>query len=199
MSGFNSDMQLVSSIQYFSNTTTPNLSADAEFNAIKARMAGCIIELRVDNQRRCTNAVGWSTFADFSFKGPANVVFYSLNKNLRFSEQPLIIGKDLVGMNAEGNRTGKPNKSFYDASVKENAVDLGAGDLRQLVYVRNYYTKKSGSDEGAEGHGEITLRQTEKFKYGLNIVMLAPQSSNIVPLPIIIDPDTGNMGQDGKP
>lgn len=185
--GFDANMDLVSSIQYFAASGEANLSPEDEFSRIKTKMMACVATLDAapaGPSPTCQGAIMAANFDNFTFRAPSNMVFVSKNATLKFGAEPIVIGKTILrpGLPA------RPNKAFYDAKVHEDAIGT-----RQMVYVRNYYSKKSGGNGIGNGPGDTPIGNG-KYWYGTNIFMTANQQGGRVRLPIIIDPDTGNMG-----
>lgn len=177
--GLDATGQFVSTIRYFD-------AVGNTYAAIKGRMLACVATLDADMTNDCQAQLKKVTLDDLTFKAPTNVVFVARNASLKFGTEPLVFSKSLdkehPGYNdgpnndASDRKKATRNKSFYNASVEEEAG-------RQLVYVRNYYIKENGQP----------ITNGEKYWYGLNIFMTIDQMGGS-PVKIIIDPDGGNMG-----
>jgi hypothetical protein len=169
--GLDASGQFVSTIRYFT-------AAGNTYDAIKAQMLACVAILDADMSKDCDKQLKKVTLDDLTFRAPTNVVFVSRNASLKFGTEPLVFSKSLDRDHNDypDGKKAKPNKSFYNAVVAEEAG-------RQLVYVRNYYIKGNGQP----------ITKGEKYWYGLNIFMTIDQLGGN-PVKIIIDPDGGNMG-----
>ncbi len=191
---FDQDSKLSSSIQYFNSSGRTFASADAEFASLKQGIIDCIKELRADKVK-CDRAVATRDLRDLAFRSASNIVFYADTKSLKFKPKFLAFSDTLLELDSQGNpRPAAPNKAFYDERVFENAFDLGSGDMRQLAYVRNHYTKAD-----AAGTGHIPIKPEERIRYAFNFFMTIAQANSVRPIPLIIDPDGGNMGGGGPP
>lgn len=179
--GVDADAQFMSTVRYFK-------AAGNDYPAIKASILACVARLDADMAAKCDNELAASTFDEFTFRAPTNVVFVARNPTLKFQTAALVFSKSLDRVHPDygGGTKAKPNKSFYN----EQIFTEGA---RQLVYVSNYYSKKSGNNDNARGVGDAPITKAEKYWYGLNIFMTIEQQGGN-PIRIIIDPDTGNMG-----
>ena len=169
--GLDTNGQFVSTVRYFT-------AAGNTYDSIKGQMLACIAILDGDMGKDCDNQLKKVTLDNLTFRAPTNVVFVARNPTLKFGPEPLVFSKSLDRIHADypDGKKAKPNKSFYNAAVAEEAG-------RQLVYVRNYYSKENGQP----------IVKGDKYWYGLNIFMTIDQVGGN-PVKIIVDPDTGNMG-----
>lgn len=183
--GINANATLVSTIRYF------NASGN-DYPAIKGQMLACIAKLDANMADKCDAELKQVTLDDLTFKAPTNVVFASRNPTLKFDAEPLVFSKSLDRTHPDypDGKKAKPNKSFYNAKIFTEGS-------RQLVYVSNYYTKKSGGDGNGNGPGDTPISANENYWYGLNFFMTIEQEGGN-PVRIIIDPDGGNVGN-GNP
>jgi hypothetical protein len=187
---------LYSSVQYFS-------AGGSSFSAIKPNVERCLARLdaaQVTAFPTCQGALKATDFSNFTFKAPSNVVFVTRSQSMRFSDnESLVFGKKLLNEHSgyndgpqdrpEERTKAKPNKSFYNA----NLYDVGN---RKVLYVQNYYTRKSGNNENGVGNGDVAIGPKPHW-YAMNIFVTMDQG-NGQPSKHIIDPDGGNMGN-GNP
>ncbi len=183
--GIDTDAKLVSTIRYF-------VAAGNDYPAIKQKMLACIAKLDANLADQCNGQLKQVSLDDLTFKAPTNVVFAARNASLRFESEPLVFSKSLDKdhPNYPDGKKAKPNKSFYNAKV------IAEGN-RQLVYVANYHTKKSGANPNASGPGDARIGANENYWYGMNLFMTIDQVGG-QPVRIVIDPDGGNMSS-GNP
>jgi hypothetical protein len=184
---FNKDLKLVSSVQYFAASGAVNLKPDVEYAAVKAQATACIRLLNLstlDVLPKCPGAIKATDINDLTFRAPSNILITTRHASLKFGPEPVVISDRTLRSGVKA----MPNKSFYDAKVY-----AGGLDGRDLVYLRNYYTKKGDSAPDEQGVGDTAIG-TDKLWYGLNFFMTIDQANNLLPLPMIVDPDGGNMG-----
>lgn len=179
--GIDPNAKLLSTVRYFKATGN-------DFSAIKAGILACVAKLDADMAAKCDDELAASTFDNFTFRAPTNIVFVARNPTLKFQPAALAFSKTLDKEHPDygDGRKAKPNKSFYNEQIFTEGS-------RQLVYVSNYYTKKNGGNDNASGVGDTPIAKSEKYWYALDIfITIEQQGGN--PVNIIIDPDTGNMG-----
>lgn len=183
--GLDSNATLVSTIRYFN-------AAGNDYPAIKAQMLACVAKLDANMADKCDAELKQVTLDNLTFKAPTNIVFASRNPTLKFEAEPLVFSKSLDRTHPDypDGKKAKPNKSFYNAKIFTEGS-------RQLVYVSNYYSKKSGGNGNGNGPGDMPIGANENYWYGLNIFMTIEQQGGN-PVRIIIDPDGGNVGS-GNP
>ena len=137
---------------------------------------------------------------DLKFGQPHHVVVYIKNKNIKYPPRPLWFGDSLQGTVkndvSQETRMGSAdkNRSFFNVSVLtpagENRIK---GDVsKQFIYSQNHFHKHkllTGYDPISEGELKV---------YSMKIALLSQSMVGGVAekseIPIIIDPDTGNMG-----
>lgn len=125
---------------------------------------------------------------DFAVGHQHHVLIYIRNQNITYDDQwPIWFGKKLT-KSVMGVSVARANDTFFDVDEKDVAVLNGS---KKGIYMKNFHTVKDGSYRA--------LRREEKFAYSFNINALAKVAGfEDHAVPIIIDPDTGNMG-DGIP
>jgi hypothetical protein len=189
--GIDRNMKLVSSVQYFDASGASNLKPEEEFAAIKQQMITCIDELDRQNTNvltKCRAARKAVDINDLTFRAPTNIVIAARNPTIKFGDEALVISDRTIQSGVKA----MANKSFYSAKTYVNAFSN-----RDLVYVRNYYSKLNNANSDGDGQsiGDTPIdNEKDNYWYGLNIFMTIAQSANANPLPMIIDPDGGNMG-----
>jgi hypothetical protein len=139
----------------------------------------------------------WVGLQDFAFKRQHHVIFYVKNQESEFNgKKPIWFGDKLQGkvfghVGSQGQADW--NYSFYGASRKELALKVNAKEYsKAAVYVRNHYQKLKD-----EAYDYID-NTTDKLVYALNINVITRTADGKLEVPMIIDPDTGNMGE-GQP
>lgn len=129
---------------------------------------------------------------NFAFDRAHHVIIYVKNKNVDYHEQnPIWFGKNLLGKVYGVDKASK-NESFFMAARKPG-LGISSGSSN-LVYVENHYQVGNGN-----GTGHRPIGRTEKFAYALKInATIASVGELAIKVPLLIDPDTGNMGE-GQP
>ncbi|HET9639954.1 MAG TPA: hypothetical protein VFP12_12185 [Allosphingosinicella sp.] len=141
-----------------------------------------------------TLMVAKAGFNGFKFNQPHHFVIYIKNPNIKFyREYPILFGKLLLEKNycpENPNRANK-NRSFFGAKV-ESISTLGTADVSdQVLYVKNFYQYRKHRRYYPIG---------DKCKiYSLNINTLVTVDGTTRQVPVIFDPDTGNMGGGDPP
>jgi hypothetical protein len=127
----------------------------------------------------------------FAFNQPHHVVFYIKNKGVSYDSNIPVWFSDSLQDNVYGVRVAGPNKSFFEAEVYGvGNIDPAFSD--QVIHMKNYYMIfRAGS------YVPIVNGQ-DRVAYGININAAAQMAGGGLALPIVIDPDTGNMGE-GQP
>ncbi|MES2443856.1 MAG: hypothetical protein V4574_13585 [Pseudomonadota bacterium] len=122
----------------------------------------------------------------YSFKGPAHCIIYVKNRGVEYHEtRPVWFGKKLRDKVTDA----APNESFFGAKRFDAKVDhriIIANGSQKFIYMKNYFHKCAGDPCKYE-----TI--TGDLKYDLNINALI-RTTDGIDVPLIIDPDTGNMG-----
>ncbi len=190
--GFDAGGKFISTVRYFK-------ASGNDYPSIKQKMLNCISILDRNVTSSCSDQLAIANLDGFTFRAPTNVVFATNKPAIKFDAVPLVFGRSLLsehpgyndgpGVPAGDRKKAKPNKSFYNSSVYDE-------NGRQLVYVSNYYTKKSGNNDNGNGVGDTPIKKGEIFWYSLNIFVNIEQVGG-KPVKIIIDPDTGN--NEGEP
>jgi len=136
-----------------------------------------------------TYEAGDEALDGFVFGSPHHLLIYIRNTNVAYDEEwPIWFGKSLVGKIC-GKKPAEKNHSFFDVSIKSLDVPWGS---TIGIYVRNYWVVKNNNNTYRP------LRTDEVIPYALNINAFARVQGSSRVIPIMIDPDTGNMG-DGVP
>lgn len=129
------------------------------------------------------------------FGHPHHVVVYVQNKNVEYPSRPIWFGNSLQGTVKDGNgeyQTGKAreNHSFFRTEVRTPTGITGDVSTK-IIYFQNHFHK----------HGLLTghdpIPKGEFRVYSMKISLLSQvigDDEGEYNSPIIIDPDTGNMG-----
>jgi hypothetical protein len=128
---------------------------------------------------------------NFAFGQAHHVVFYVKNSAAEFdSEYPIWFGKKL--RNAyKGSKKAEPNESFFGANPE--TINSISGGSKSVTYVENHF--KVGS-----GNAHKPIPKDKNLIYSLNLNVVVPSNEDATyTIPLIIDPDTGNMGSGGPP
>lgn len=140
--------------------------------------------LNNDNEPPVDDMVKYPGIKKASFRQPTHVIIYVKNNGIDYSRNCIWFGQKL-----HNNTTpAAENQSFFeaqphDASAMGYAITNGS---QKFIYCKNYfhYKKPDGTFIQIEGF-DLT--------YALNINAFL-YSNDGLDIPIIIDPDTGNMG-----
>jgi hypothetical protein len=126
---------------------------------------------------------------NFAFNSQHHFLVYIRNSNIAYdTEWPVWFGKRLIG-SVFGQSTAAKNYSFFGVTPKVLNV---MGGSTSGIYLKNYYHVKANNIYRP-------INANEKLAYSLNIntrAQVAGFPGHVIP--IIIDPDTGNMGE-GSP
>lgn len=168
-----------------------------DFASMKARMEVAINYLRKKGNingippESLNSPTLIRSFKNMAFAAPSNVLIYFDNPGLTYRDVPLFFTKDL-----EDGTPAKKNKAFYDAAGVDITLTEGANTIpAKAAYVRNYFTKGSGS-----GPGSSPITKPERFNYAFNFNMNIPSEDDPTKFDqLIFDPDGGNMGNGGPP
>jgi hypothetical protein len=133
----------------------------------------------------------WLGLDDFAFNQQHHAVFYVKNRGISYDRDFPVWFSDSLQDNVFGVRVASANKSFYEAEVY-NVAGITGGFSSTLIHMKNYYQLYRGGAYGSIMNGQ------DRLAYAININAAAPLSIGGWALPIIIDPDTGNMGE-GQP
>ena len=98
-------------------------------------------------------------FENFTFSAQSNVLLYVKNPNRKFRAIPLFFTKMLD----DGVTTATKNKAFYDPEAVDITLPDGSVITGRAVYLRNYFTKGSGT-----GPGTKPVKNPEKLSYAFN-------------------------------
>lgn len=141
----------------------------------------------------------------FVFNQPHHFVIYIQNQNIEYhKEDPIWFGKLLGEMENGKAKRAEKNRSFFGARVITPSTAVGdrrrlliAGyNSKKLIYAKNFY-------QGWRFFGGYYDLGDCKHAYSLNINAELPATTLLggasVQVPIIVDPDTGNMGGGDPP
>jgi hypothetical protein len=182
---YDADNKLVSTVQYFP-------SKGNDYNAIRSGIKKCVASLDaapLSALPRCEGNLAVTSFADFTFNAPSNIVFVSRFPSLRFQgDEALLLSRSLQDEHPgySDGKNAKPNKSFYGGKLMTEGT-------RKFLYVQNHYRRKGGPKDDANGHGDTPIGNAV-YWYGMNLFMTVDQAGGGTPVINIIDPDGGNMG-----
>ena len=138
------------------------------------------------NHGGATDATG---LKEFWFREPTHFIIYIKNPNIAYGSYPIWFGKSLITA-VGGSTTAKKNRSFFNAGPADcgNLVTTGRTGL---IYVRNYFHEHGGILVGRR-----PIKEREACPYSLNInAVIVSAEDPALQIPLIIDPDTGNMGE----
>lgn len=128
---------------------------------------------------------------NFAFDRPHHFVIYIKNKGADYNNnRPVWFGNSLLRGVYSVTRASK-NESFFGA-IRDSDASITNGSPN-LVYIKNYYHVGDGN-----GHNHRPI-SGERLAYALkiNALMASAEDSSLL-IPLLIDPDTGNMGE-GQP
>lgn len=130
---------------------------------------------------------------NFAFDRPHHFIVYVKNPGVDYIPgRPVWFGKKLI-RDVFGVKVASKNESFFGAMRDDGPI---TGGSTNLVYMKNYYHVGNGS---GNGQGHRSIRRNERLAYALKINALMPSVEDpTYKVPLIIDPDTGNMGE-GQP
>lgn len=134
---------------------------------------------------------------DFVFGQPHHVIIYIKNENIEYPDRPIWFGKRLNGtvldlcMNPQTGNA-KENHSFFNSTVVHDLTELGNSVSNKAIYFENHHHKRVFLG----GHKPIETLEQRVYSLKINVISQSitgnPAYDSVVP--IIIDPDTGNMG-----
>lgn len=168
-----------------------------DFSSMKTRMEAAISYLRKQGNINSippgslNSPTVIRSFKNMAFSAPSNVLIYFDNPQLAYRDVPLFFTEKL-----KNGAAAKKNKAFYDAENVDIIITDGTNNLpAKASYVRNYFTKGSGT-----GPGTTPITRPDKFIYAFNFNMSSPDEDDPANLEqLIFDPDGGNMGGGGPP
>lgn len=141
--------------------------------------------------------------ANIVFNQPHHVIVYIKNKNVGFDgAHPVWFADTLLEPDAKGKRDAHTNRSFFAASI-EKPVDsqnrpINLNYSQQVIYMKNFFRGR-----GVFGYYTIGDGLDNRHSYALNIntdVNVTDTNGNgTMRIPLILDPDTGNMGGGDPP
>lgn len=129
----------------------------------------------------------------YSFVRPTHCIIYVKNAGITYAQRPVWFG-DLLS----DGRPAEPNHCFFGATPRV-ATEAGLGGTASIadgsqdfVYMKNYF-------HGGTGDKPVAIGMKDKLLYSLNInaAVKSNDGAEGMTVPIIIDPDTGNMGAGG--
>lgn len=120
-----------------------------------------------------------------------HVVFYVKNSNAVFDpEYPIWFGKKLRNP-FNGSKKADHNESFFNS--KPQSLSNIVGGSQSVAYVENHF--KAGN-----GNAHKPIPNSKDLMYSLNLNIVVPTAEDSAyTIPLVIDPDTGNMGGGGPP
>lgn len=138
----------------------------------------------------------WTGLTNFAFSEQHHVVIYICNKGVSLYDPPVSFTHKMLGSVMGTGPVSFGNYSFYEAKAWQSG-QITNGYPQEFLHMKNYYQLYDGSQYRAIRNGATP----ERVGYSLNInARLASvyQDGGASDVPIIIDPDTGNMGE-GQP
>lgn len=128
---------------------------------------------------------------NFAFNQPHHVVFYVRNKMISYDRAFPVWFSDGLQDNVYGVKVASPNNSFFEAEVYDVAgIDSDFSD--KLIHMKNYYHACENNIY------RPIVNWQERYAYAININAAAQLGFGTSAVPVVIDPDTGNMGE-GQP
>jgi hypothetical protein len=127
---------------------------------------------------------------DFAFNQPHHVVYYVKNDRVSYDEAFPVWFGDTLREEVLGVRVASRNKSFFEAEVYNVAAI--ATFSKKVIHMKNYYQMEQA------GTYVPIVNGTNRLAYAININAGAQMQVGGWTLPLLIDPDTGNMGE-GQP
>ncbi len=150
--------------------------------ALLAQLEGLAPNGDVQSLNPLPNSAGYN-FENWGFGSSRRVYIYVDNPTVRFAKlDPLTFKSQssLALIDEEASRARKinPNKSFYGAKSDDKFA------RGSLLYFENYFRTPDGKP--------IPVPATDKQYYSLSFNLLMDMQTGTKPLPVIVDPDTGN-------
>lgn len=127
-------------------------------------------------------------------KGQHHFVIYVKNPGLTYNhEAPIWFGLWRAGLPL---RPASPNRSFFDAEVfTDGGITTG---VKEFIYAKNYFRTADEDPYDINNPSNRGDLGRKNLVYSLNINGMINSSDNpALQIPIILDPDTGNMGTGG--
>jgi hypothetical protein len=173
----------------------PSVSGVNDWSANKAKVVSYINFLNGSGPSPGVLGKDYNVFPGlkkFAFDRPHHFVIYVKNPGVDYlADRPVWFGKKLI-RDVFGVKVASKNESFFGA-IRDAGPILGGSP--NLVYLKNYYHVGNGN---GQNHRRIN---GERLAYALkiNVLMASPDDNDpTYKVPLIIDPDTGNMGE-GQP
>jgi hypothetical protein len=138
---------------------------------------------------------------NIKFHNPHHVIVYIKNSSVEFTDRPIWFGdllqgtvKDYNNVHQIGPGPATKNRSFFNTAIYENISEIdqqGGPFANKLIHFENHLHKR---EQGRYRR----LDDQEERVYSLNINVVGKSLDQAgqaeMDVPIIIDPDTGNMG-----
>lgn len=131
---------------------------------------------------------------DLIFGQPHHVVVYIKNENITYPVRPIWFGNSLQGTVKEHKGPARENHSFFKTNIitPTGQEKIEGAVSKQFIYFENHFHKHNL----LTGHDPIL--KGEIRVYSMKIALFSQSIKGDVAedfgVPIIIDPDTGNMG-----
>ena len=131
------------------------------------------------------------------FSKPHHFIIYIKNRGVLYGRYPIWFGRKLLNPRQGGGYEADPNRSFFEAQLS-SGHQIGADVSDTFVYVKNYFYTADETNDELVPHYRRPIGNQDKLKYALNInAMIDSSDSPAIRIPLVIDPDTGNMGGGG--
>jgi hypothetical protein len=134
----------------------------------------------------------------FMFREAAHVVLYVKNPRIEIDKAyPMWFGENAMGTLDNGKtKKGAKNHTFYNTFRIDN-LELADGNSEIAIYSENHFTTLNWIGR----HRKIKKGEYKIYSLNINAETLTaspPQGAGgrVIRVPFIIDPDTGNMGED---
>lgn len=135
------------------------------------------------------------------FNQPNHVAIYIRDKNVKYDNIPVWFSDVLIDKDENGKpKDAHENWSFFNAEIKtpvspQGAALIGDDYSQEVLYMKNLFRHKSGWGPFKDYY---KIKEKNPHDYSLNINALLEVDggvgSQLVRLPIVLDPDTGNNG-----
>lgn len=128
-------------------------------------------------------------FHHFKFSKAHHVVIYLANKGLSFLPVPLVFGSTLLD-----DSPAEKNGSFFDCTLKRNigiAQTPTESFANEALYMKNFFHRYDDANGVQEISGTSHMQSMNFFT-----TLRATDDASLL-IPVIFDPDTGNMGAGG--
>jgi len=147
----------------------------------------------------------WAGLKDFAFSQQHHIVIYIRNGGVGYHDlYPVMFGKKLQSGMLGVGKNGDPaslNQSFYDADHYDMKGFIDPGGLSRstvVLHMKNYYQVLDNGIYRLIRNDINNVKNEDRIAYSLNINALVKSTYDPLDIPIVIDPDTGNMGE-GRP